>query len=80
METIYINDRPIGPNHQPFIIAELSGNHNQSLETGEVLDHDNINIIRPGYGLQPKYYDVLIGKKINQDVEKGTPTSWDMFS
>lgn len=29
--TIFIGDRPIGPQHPPFIIAELSGNHNQQL-------------------------------------------------
>jgi pseudaminic acid synthase len=29
---IIINKRKIGPNHPPFIIAEMSGNHNQSLE------------------------------------------------
>jgi len=30
--TININDRKIGPGHPPFIIAEMSGNHNQSLD------------------------------------------------
>ena len=29
---IYIGNRSIGPNHPPFIVAEMSGNHNQSLE------------------------------------------------
>jgi pseudaminic acid synthase len=29
---ISIGDRKIGPAHPPFIIAEMSGNHNQSLE------------------------------------------------
>src|SRR5437773_2202728 len=29
---IEIADRKIGPKHPPFIIAEMSGNHNQSLE------------------------------------------------
>ncbi len=32
MKSIQIADREIGPNHPPFIIAEMSGNHNQPLE------------------------------------------------
>jgi N-acetylneuraminate synthase len=30
--SIQIAGRPIGPAHPPFVIAEMSGNHNQSLE------------------------------------------------
>lgn len=29
---IKIANRPIGPDHSPFVIAEMSGNHNQSLD------------------------------------------------
>ena len=37
--TISIAGRPIGPEHRPFLIAEMSGNHNQSLERAlEIVD------------------------------------------
>ncbi|MFN5864388.1 MAG: N-acetylneuraminate synthase family protein, partial [Pseudanabaena sp.] len=32
MKTVKIQDRKIGQGYSPFIIAEMSGNHNQSLE------------------------------------------------
>ncbi|MEC2758551.1 pseudaminic acid synthase, partial [Bacillus cereus] len=31
MSNVYIGGREIGNNSPPFIIAEMSGNHNQSL-------------------------------------------------
>ena len=31
MTEIHIGGRPVGPAHPPFVIAEMSGNHNQSL-------------------------------------------------
>ncbi|UOQ51071.1 pseudaminic acid synthase [Hymenobacter cellulosivorans] len=34
MSTVSIGGRLVGPDHPPFIIAELSGNHNQSLDRG----------------------------------------------
>ncbi|WP_276661911.1 pseudaminic acid synthase [Syntrophomonas wolfei] len=51
----------------------------RDMAEGEVLTTDNLRIVRPGYGLEPKYYEVLIGKKVNRAVKKGTPLSWDLI-
>lgn len=51
----------------------------KDMVAGEVLTPKNLRIVRPGYGLEPKYYDVLLGKKINRAVKKGTPLSWDLI-
>ncbi len=51
----------------------------KDMAAGEGLTPENLRIVRPGYGLEPKYYDVLLGKKINQAVKKGTPLSWDLI-
>src|SRR5687768_2799085 len=32
MPTIKIGDHLVGPEHRPFVIAEMSGNHNGSLD------------------------------------------------
>lgn len=51
----------------------------QDMAVGEILTPENLRIVRPGYGLEPKYYEVLLGKKINRAVKKGTPLSWDLM-
>lgn len=49
----------------------------QDLKKGDLLTEDNLRVVRPGYGLQPKYYDLLVGRRVNRDVAAGTAMSWD---
>lgn len=49
-------------------------------KAGEVLTADNVRIVRPGFGLPPKYYDTILGKRIGQDVKAGTPMSWQLLA
>jgi pseudaminic acid synthase len=51
----------------------------KDMKKGEVLTKENVRSIRPGYGLAPKYFDGVLGKKIKQDVERGTPLSFELI-
>lgn len=51
----------------------------EDMQGGDILTSKNMRSIRPGQGLAPKYYDILIGKKVSKSIRKGTPVSWDLF-
>lgn len=51
----------------------------KDLGEGEVLTRENVRSIRPGHGLAPKYLEVVLGKKVNRSVKKGTPLSWELL-
>ena len=51
----------------------------KDINKGEILTKENIKKVRPGYGLQPKYMDIILGKKINCNAKIGTPISWDII-
>jgi pseudaminic acid synthase len=46
------------------------------VDAGETLTRDNVRSIRPGYGLSPKYLDLVIGRKATRAIERGTPLDW----
>jgi len=46
---------------------------------GDTLSNQNIKIIRPSYGLHPKYFNKLIGKKLKKTVRKGMPFKMNMI-
>jgi N-acetylneuraminate synthase len=50
------------------------------MRAGEVLTTDNLRIVRPGFGLPPKYFEIMLGKRINSDAAAGTPLSWDLLA
>lgn len=50
------------------------------IKAGEIISEKHIRRIRPGFGLPPKFFDSLIGKKINCDVKRGDPVFWELFN
>ena len=51
----------------------------QDMVPGEVFTPDNLKAVRPGLGLSPKYYDLLLGKSVKKAVARGTPVSWELL-
>ena len=49
----------------------------KDIAKGEVLTPENIRSIRPAYGLKPKYYKEVIGKKASCDIKRGTPLTFE---
>lgn len=43
----------------------------KNINEGEVFTSENIKVIRPGYGLHPRYYSEIIGKKSKSNLKKG---------
>jgi len=52
----------------------------EDMKAGDVLTPQNLRRIRPGHGLAPKYYEMLLGKKVVKDVAKGTPMGWELIN
>lgn len=51
----------------------------EDLRAGEVLTTRNLRCVRPGRGLPPKYYEMVLGRRVNRDVKKGTPMAWELI-
>ncbi|MCY7786545.1 pseudaminic acid synthase [Bacillus inaquosorum] len=49
----------------------------KDIKAGEIFTKDNIKVVRPGYGLEPKFYDVIIGRTAKKHIAAGTPLRWD---
>ena len=45
----------------------------QDIMPGEKFSRENIRIIRPGFGIAPKYYDQLLGHSSKRRIQRGDP-------
>jgi N-acetylneuraminate synthase len=47
----------------------------EDMQRGDIFTNKNLRSIRPGYGLPPKYFMGLLGKKAAMEIKRGTPIS-----
>lgn len=63
--------------------ASMSGRRSiyiaRNVQAGEVLNVDNLRVIRPNLGLAPKFYDVVLGRRMKCAAKKGTALKWDLI-
>lgn len=46
---------------------------------GEIIGPHHVRSVRPGHGLEPKYFDQVIGRRAACDIAFGTPVSWALI-
>ncbi|WP_029365694.1 pseudaminic acid synthase [Escherichia albertii] len=52
----------------------------KDMKAGDIIDETCVRSVRPGYGLPPKYFDDLIGKRVISDVMANTRTSLELIA
>jgi pseudaminic acid synthase len=51
----------------------------KDIKAGEIFSKENLNSIRPAWGLHTRYFEEIIGRKAKIDIDRGTPLSWDLI-
>ena len=51
----------------------------EDIKSGDDITSENLAIIRPGLGLPPKYYELVLGRKVTKDVKRGTALLWGLL-
>ena len=52
----------------------------EDLKRGDIISDKNVRSIRPAYGLPPVEFEKVCGRRVTQDVVRGTPLKWDFIS
>lgn len=51
----------------------------KDVKAGEMITEECVRCIRPGFGLDARYFDKVLGMSLKSKVSKGVPVQWDLF-
>lgn len=51
----------------------------ENVKKGDIISEHNVRSIRPGFGLHPKHFYEILGKKFISNFEKGTPLQFNLI-
>lgn len=72
--------KPTEKEKEMRLLARRSIIATNDIKYGELITENNIGLFRPGNGLNPSMFNVIIGKNANRDIKKGTMIVWGDFS
>lgn len=49
------------------------------VRAGDIVTHENVKSVRPGFGMHPRHLNSIIGRRFKRNVEKGEPVKMDLF-
>lgn len=49
----------------------------RAMRAGDVIGPDDVAIKRPGYGIAPKFFEQLIGRRLSRDLTQDSILNWD---
>ncbi|MHA1239281.1 MAG: N-acetylneuraminate synthase family protein [Promethearchaeota archaeon] len=69
--------RPVSENNL-YKIARRSIVAKKKIPKDKIIDASDIQIKRPGYGISPKFIDIIIGRRAKKDIELDDIITWDL--
>ncbi len=86
VEDVHMTAKAVGKIHygvseeeKSNYVARKSIFVSKDIKAGEILTSENIRVIRPGYGMAPKYYEEVLGRVAIRDISFGEPLDMGMF-
>ena len=62
-----------------YTLARRSLIVTRPLPAGTVLEADMLTVKRPGFGIPPKYMELVIGRALTRDTDADDILTWDMI-
>jgi len=72
-----IKDGPREAEFEMFAKGRRSLHVIKAVKAGESISKDNLRIKRPGYGILPKYFEIVTGMKATKDILDDHWIGWE---
>jgi N-acetylneuraminate synthase len=49
----------------------------RDMKAGDAVSASNVRVIRPGFGLPPRFLELVLGMRVTRDLRRGEPLTWE---